>query len=77
MLSFELSTVTGHLGSNMYMREGGLYLSILSTTPLKILMRFEGNRIERKEGQHHHHASKSSEKEIHNSLITTIHNIST
>ena len=61
MLSFELSTVTGHLGSNMYMREGGLYLSIRSTTPLEKLMRFEGNRIERKGP---HHASKSSEKEI-------------
>jgi len=56
MLSFELSTVTGHLG-NMYTREGGLYLSILSTTPFEMLMRFEGNRIERKERPHH--ASKS------------------
>ena len=60
MLSFELSTVTGHLG-NMYTREGGLYLSIRSTTTLEKLMRFEGNRIERKGP---HHASKSSEKEI-------------
>jgi hypothetical protein len=73
MLSFKLSTVSGHLGSNMYMREGGLYLSILSTTPLEILMCFEGNRIERKD----HTMEVNQVRRKYSSLIQTIDNIST